>query len=223
MTYFVALFRLVTAYFALAGTAKTWLLGQPVNLVYFTHQTNLLIAFLFIWGAFASVLKGIQPPAWLKGMATLNIIITGLVAWLVLPPANMSEQLFVLGIPGNVSTHIIVPIMATVDFLLFDEHRRFKWLDSLTWLIYFPIYITFVFVRALVFHGVGPATDGSPYPYGFINIDKLGAQHVATNCAIYLGIFFILALIIVAIDKALPKRSPLTGSAPDASHFKRIR
>lgn len=223
MTYFVALFRFVTAYFALAGTARTWFFGDYTNLVFFTHQTNILIAILFIWGGFASILKGIQPPAWLKGMVTLNIIITGLVAWLVLPPADMSQQLFVLGVPGNVSTHIIVPIMATIDFLLFDEHRRYKWKDALTWLIYFPIYIAFVFTRALVFHGVGPGDGGSPYPYGFINIDMLGAQKVALNCVIYLAIFLVLALIIVAIDKILSKRTPLTGSAPDASHFKKIR
>ncbi|MFD0704433.1 Pr6Pr family membrane protein [Alloscardovia venturai] len=223
MTYLVALFRFVTAFFALAGTSKSWLLGEPVNLVFFTHQTNILLGILFIWGGFASLLKGIQPPAWLKGMVTLNIIITGLVAWLVLPPADLSQQLYIFGIPVSTMVHIITPIMATIDFIFFDEHRRFKWLDALTWLIYFPAYIAFIYIRALIFHGIGPGDGNSPYPYGFINLDKLGTMGVVTNCAVYLAIFFVLALIIVVIDKALPKRTALTGTAQNASRFAKIR
>ncbi|PKZ15071.1 hypothetical protein CYJ32_06155 [Alloscardovia omnicolens] len=223
MTLFVALFRFATASFALAGTSKTWFFGETQNLVYFTHQTNLLIAAIFIWAGCASLLRGVQPPAWVKGALTLNIIITGLVAWLVLPAPDMSKQLYIFGIPTITMVHIIVPIMATVDFLLFDEHRRFILLDSLTWLIYFPVYLAFVVIRAKVFHAVGPEADGSPYPYGFINLDKLGLQHFVINCAVCLGIFFVLALIIVLIDKALPKRTVLTGSSVNAARLKKVR
>ncbi|WP_418969508.1 Pr6Pr family membrane protein [Alloscardovia omnicolens] len=223
MTFIVALFRFATAFFALAGTSKTWLMGETQNLVYFTHQTNLLIAAVFVWAGCASILRGVQPPAWLKGALTLNIIITGLVAWLVLPPANPATQFYVFGIASSTMVHIIVPIMASLDFLLFDEHRRFKWLDSLTWLIYFPVYLAFILIRAKVFHAVGPESDGSPYPYGFINLDKLGLQHFVTNCAMYLAIFFVLALIMVVVDKALPQRTALTGSSTNASRLKKVR
>lgn len=223
MIYFVALFRFAVAFFALAGTSKTWMLGQTQNLVYFTHQTNLLIAIVFIWAGFASLLKGIQPPAWLKGALTLNIIITGLVAWLVLPPDDPATQTYIFGIALNTMVHVIVPIMASIDLVFFDEHRRFKWLDALTWMIYFPVYLAFVLIRAKVFHGVGPSADGSPYPYGFINLDKLGLQQFVLNCAMYLAIFFVLALIIVVLDKALPARTPLTGTSSSAARLKRAR
>ncbi|WP_033376749.1 Pr6Pr family membrane protein [Alloscardovia criceti] len=223
MTFIVAIFRFLTAAFALAGTSQTWMFGQSQNLVYFTHQTNLLIAITFIWAGFASILRGVQPPAWLKGGLTLNIIITGLVAWLVLPPADPATETYIWGMASTTMVHIIVPIMASIDFLLFDEHRRFSWSYALTWLIYFPVYLAFVLVRALVFHATGPASDGSPYPYGFINLDKLGLNQFVINCGIYLGLFFVLALIIVIVDKALPQRTPLTGTVANAPRFKRSR
>ncbi len=223
MTIIVALFRFVVAALALAGTSRAWFFGEAQNLVYFTYQTNLLIAFTFIWAGLAGLLRGVQPPAWLKGALTLNIIITGLVAWLVLPPDNPATVFRIFGVPSNLLAHILVPILTTVDFVLFDEHRRFKWLDSLTWLIYFPVYLAFVVIRARVFHGVGPAAGGNPYPYGFIDLDKLGIQQFLLNCVIYLSIFFVLALIIVVVDKALPARTPLTGTSPRAARFKRIR
>ncbi|TCD53909.1 hypothetical protein EJ419_06570 [Alloscardovia theropitheci] len=223
MTILVSLFRFAVAAMALAGTCRAWFYGDTQNLVYFTYQTNLLIAFLFIWAGLAGLLRGVQPPAWLKGMVTLNIIITGLVAWIVLPPDDPAAVFRIFGIPSNLLAHILVPICAAIDFVLFDEHRRFKWVDALTWLIYFPIYLAFVVIRALVFHGVGPAAGGNPYPYGFIDLAKLGIQQFALNCVIYLAIFFVLALIIVVVDKALPARTVLTGSSPRAARFKRIR
>ncbi len=213
MRFIAGIYRLTIAFFCFAGTYETWLVGKTSNLVYFTHETNIALGIVMIWAGFASLLKGVQPPAWLKGMLTLNIIITGLVAWLVLPPTDPADELYAFGIATHTMAHVIVPIMAVADFLIFDEHRKFKWHYTFSWMLYYPIYLAFVLIRAHFLPNGGPGNDGSPYPYDFINLPKLGMHQFVTNCAVYLGIFFVLAWILFIIDHALPRKTKLTGTA----------
>ena len=108
--------------------------------------------------------------------------------------------------------HVITPIMAVVDFILFDPHRRFKWHYVLTWLIYFPIYLAFVLVRAAIWPHSGPEDGGNPYPYAFIDLGKLGWGQLTVNIAACLVSFFILGLVLFLIDRILPPKTPLTSS-----------
>lgn len=209
MKYLAGVFRLCIAFFALAGTHETWLLGQVNNLAFFTHQTNIMLGLVMIWAGFASLLDGRQPPAWLKGCLTLYIAITGLVAWLVLAPAVIGpDTVRVFGIPCVWMVHIIVPIMAGIDFLLFDPHRRFRWHYTLTWLAYFPFYLAFVLIRAALWPHAYLDGD-SPYPYPFVDLAKLGWAQLGVNMAIYLGVFFALGLALFLIDRVLPRRALL--------------
>lgn len=210
MRFAAGIFRLLTAFFALAGTHETWLLGEVKNLAFFTHETNIALGLVMIWAGFASLLKGVQPPAWLKGCLTLYISITGLVAWLVLAPTVIGpDTVRVAGIPCVWMVHIIAPIMAVADFLLFDPHRRYRWHYTLTWLLYFPAYLAMILVRAAIWPT--SALDGdSPYPYPFVDLAKLGWAQLGVNIAIYLAVFFGLALVLFLIDRVLP-RKPLLG------------
>ena len=88
MRYVAGVYRLVIAFFCIAGTNETWTFHKPANFVYFTHQTNILLGIVMLWAAIASFRGSKQPPAWLKGMLTLNILITGLVAGFILPPTD---------------------------------------------------------------------------------------------------------------------------------------
>lgn len=208
-----ALWRFATAGFCIAGTLEFWWMHNATKLVYFTFQTNLILAFVMLWAGCATLIDGVQPPAWLKGMVTLNIVITGLVAWLVLPPTDLNTAVLLFGMPTATMVHVIAPIMASVDFLIFDEHRRFPWHYALTWLIYFPIYLVFVLVRAQLYPNSGPGNGGNPYPYDFIDLQALGWAKLGINIVVYLAIFAGIALIIIGIDRALPKSTPLTATA----------
>lgn len=212
MNIVAGIYRLAIAFFCLAGTHETWLLGEWKNLCFFTHETNIVLGLVMVWAGFASLLDGRQPPAWLKGCLTLYIAITGLVAWLVLEPAVIGpDTARVLGIPCVWMVHIIAPIMACLDFVLFDAHRRFRWQYTLTWLIYFPFYLAFVLVRAALWpHS---ALDGaSPYPYPFVDVAQIGWAQLGVNIVIYLAVFFLLGLVLFLIDKVLPAKPPLGGA-----------
>lgn len=211
MRYLVAVYRFLIAFFCLAGTHEAWLLGAANHWVYFTFQTNVALGLVMIWAGAATLFNWKQPPAWLKGCLTLYIVITGLVAVVVLG-LDSSSYLLVMGIRTSYMVHAITPIMAVVDFILFDPHRRFKWHYVLTWLIYFPVYLTFVLVRAAIWPNSGPEDGGNPYPYAFIDLGKLGWGQLTVNIAEYLVIFFILGLVLFLIDKVLPPKTPLTAS-----------
>ena len=204
----VAAFRLAIAFFAFAGTYEAWTGAIPNKFVFFTFQSNMVIGLVMAWAGLATLLRGVQPPAWLKGCLTLYIVITGLVANFILnlvpgPP-------YVLGIPTSTMVHMIVPIGAVLDFLLFDAHRRFKWHFSLSWLIYFPLYLGFVLIRAAIWPNSGPGHDDlltSSYPYNFIDVSNIGWAQLGINICIYLAAFLVLGLIIVGLDRVLPAKA----------------
>ncbi|MDD6373905.1 MAG: Pr6Pr family membrane protein [Bifidobacteriaceae bacterium] len=220
MRYFVGIFRFVIAFFCLAGTSETWTFAKPANFVYFTHQTNILLGIVMIWAGISSLLGKKQPPAWLKGMLTLNILITGIVAAVILPPTDSSDYVFLPFLPGIPlvrMVHVIAPILVSIDFLLFDEHRRFPWKYALDWLIYFPIYLAFVLIRAQIWPHSGPEKGGNPYPYDFVNLKEIGWSGMCKNIVIYMLAFFVAGLLLCLIDRLLPRRTPLTGCLPGTS------
>ena len=209
MRLLAGIFRLAAAGLAIAGTFTTWSGARPWDWVFFTNQTNLLFAFVMLWAGAASLVRGVQPPAWLKGCVTLYMAITGLVAWLVLPPATMGpETVMVLGLATPTIVHVITPIMAGVDFLLFDAHRRFAWHYVFSWMIYFPLYLAFVLLRAAMLPDA-PLPNGSLYPYPFVDVSQLGWAQLGMNAVTYLGAFLAGGLLLFLVDRLLPERALL--------------
>lgn len=199
----VGLYRIAVAVFALIGTQEIWRDGDPSGLVYFTNQSNLLLAVVFVWAGFASFARQPQPPAWLKGAVTLFILITGLVAYFILPPDAPGEATVVLGLTDGQIVHQLTPAMAFVDFLLFDPHRRLRIKNAALWLLYPVAYCAFTTVRGVVL----PDTD---YPYGFVDVAEIGYLGLVQNVVLYGVGFFVLGLVIVGIDRVLP-RNPVIG------------
>lgn len=209
MKYFVGIYRLVIAFLCLAWTSVAW--STTSYWTYFTYQTNFVLGLVMLWAGMASLIDGKQPPAWLKGVLTLYILITGIIAATLLPPADPATAKYVFGVMTNVILHRVVPIMATIDFILFDAHRRFKWHYIFSWLIYFPFYLAFVLIRAALWPHSGPEPGGVPYPYGFINLKQIGAGQLTINVVLCLIFFAVLGLVLFLIDKILPAE-PLIGA-----------
>ena len=84
MRFIVALWRLAIAGLCFVGTYEAW--SKPQYWVYFTFQTGFVLGIVMLWAGAATLLKGIQPPAWLKGCLTLYAIVTALVAFFLMPP-----------------------------------------------------------------------------------------------------------------------------------------
>ncbi|RKT86508.1 hypothetical protein SAMN05421805_106161 [Saccharopolyspora antimicrobica] len=201
-----ALFRIAVLVAAVTGVYLTSKDGFADSLVYFTIQSNVLVSVVFAWASWATVRGTGQPPAWLKGGTTLYITITGLVYNLVLADApfqmgagtsDFSDQL----------VHVITPVAAVVDWLLFDEHRRFRWAAAVAWLVYPVGYLVFALGRGTLL--------GTGYPYPFIDVDVIGYDGLALNLLIYGGAFWLLGLALVAVDRALPRNTAVPAPEPE--------
>lgn len=206
----IALFRLFVAWLAVMGTKDLWTRGDLDTLVYFTNQSGLLLAVVMVWGAVAQVTRVRQPPAWLKGAVVLFLAITALVSAFVLEPEAPAAPVLVLGLTSGTIEHELNPALAALDFLLLDAHRRLRWRTAALWVLYLVAYAAFALVRAAVL-------PEPHYPYGFIDLAELGWGGFLTNVATYGVGFYALGLVVVALDRALPRRALIgsAGSGPD--------
>lgn len=218
MRYLVALYRCIVVALVLACTYSGWLNGLGRAWIPLETQAAFAMAVVMLWAAAAALLKGIEPPAWLKGFVTLYVLIGALAVWFFYGSAGMMDGLRVWYIPLGLITRILLPGMAFLDFFFFDPHRRFAWHFTLSWMAYLPIYLTFVLVRAAVWPtsgsgivaGSGPGSSGSPFPYAGIDIKALGWERLTVNAAEYLVVCFALGLALFLIDRILPKRTALS-------------
>ena len=107
MRFIVALWRFAIAGFCFVGTYEAW--SKPQFWVYFTFQTGFVLGIVMLWSGAATLLKGIQPPAWLKGCLTVYAIVTALVAFFLMPPDDPAYVPQVIGIMTNTMLHKIAP------------------------------------------------------------------------------------------------------------------
>ena len=146
-------------------------------LPFFTIQSNVGYAIFAGWAA-RRVWRG-EPPASaaLKGAVTLYVVITGLVYHLVLtnPASGFAVAEVHRALPeaiGNQLLHTVVPVLAVLDWLVFDARGRYRWRYPVYWLA-FPLgYLGFALVRGLIVHR---------YPYPFIDVRELGYRGVAIS------------------------------------------
>ena len=203
MRFVAGIWRLAIVALCVMGTSEAW--TQPNRWVYFTFQTGALVGFVMLWAGAASLVRGVQPPAWLKGAATTYAIVVALVAFTMLPPDDPRYVPQIMGIMTNTMLHRIVPAMVVLDFLLFDEHRRLKASYPLLWLIYPPLYLTFVLVRAWWWPHAGPGAGGSPYSYDFLNLPAVGWAQFGIACLKVLAAFLASGAVVCLVDRALPE------------------
>jgi hypothetical protein len=209
----VIAFRVLTVLAVVAGVAFTAAGAATITglLPYFTIQSNLAFGIFAGWAAFR-LYRGERPaPVALKGAVTLYVVITGLVYHLVLTNsasgfAMAAIQRDLVQSVGNQLLHTVVPLLAVLDWLLFDTRGRYRWRYALYWLA-FPLgYLAFALLRGLVVHR---------YPYPFIDAGKLGYDGVAVSTVVFAVSFWILGAIFVLIDRLLSGRRRHTPAPAD--------
>lgn len=113
---------------------------------------------------------------------------------------------------GNVTKHIVCPLLFIIDFLLFDKHHSIKWYDCLLCTVLPLGYVAFVLIRGAIL----PADyAGTVYPYFFLNADELGYGGVALWVLILLLVFIVIAFLFFLYDKLEYKDKRLTFSLKD--------
>jgi hypothetical protein len=206
MTVVVGLYRLALA--AITLVALFWRPSTGLHLtvedyVYFTNQSNLLMALAMLWGAVAAFTRRPDPPTWVFGAVTLFLLITGLVSYFILDPSPPGEEVVALGLTKAEIVHRLTPIATTLHFVLMVPHRRLRVRNAAWWLLYPVAYCAFSTVRGVV-------SPGSDYPYGFVDVSEIGYGGLLLNVLIYGVGFFVLGLVVVGLDRLLPAR-PLVG------------
>ena len=95
---------------------------------------------------------------------------------------------------GDELTHLVIPVLFLLYWLVFSPKGELKWKDTFPWLIYPLIY----FVWVIIFG----ALSGF-YPYYFIDVNKLGYSKALLHSGMLTIGFLLLSLLFVAIDKLM--------------------
>ncbi|EAR25379.1 hypothetical protein A20C1_03911 [marine actinobacterium PHSC20C1] len=177
----LAIVALVTgAVIATVAEAAARVTINPFNMFgYFTIQSNIILAIVYTVVAIVALRGDAASPALniARGSVTTYIIIVGLVYATLLAPLGAAG-----GVPvawANTALHIITPIYALADWILFSDRARISFRRLWIVLIYPLVWVIVVLVRG--------ATDGwVPYPF----------LHPDTG---YASVFFYVGLIVVVM------------------------
>ena len=155
---------------------------QPSNfLSYFTNDSNLLAAAVFLVAA-------IWPAArtdWWRGLAVVCMAITGIVFNLLL----RSEELATLPWVNEV-VHVIAPVVVVVDWAVMPPAMRISAGAAARWLILPFLWLVYTLARGSI---------SGWYPYPFLNVSKLGAGVVAMYCAAIFGGFLVSVAVVSVV------------------------
>lgn len=132
---------------------------NPFNFFgFFTNQSNIIAAVAFFASAFF-ILSGKVQPSWviyLRALATVIMAIVGIVYNTLLSDKGL-EGAFNLQWSNDI-LHIVIPIYAVLDWVLFGDRHKLPFSRLWLMLIYPIVWIVVVLIRG--------ATDGwVPYPF----------------------------------------------------------
>ncbi|MEC5150756.1 Pr6Pr family membrane protein [Cryobacterium sp. GrIS_2_6] len=163
MRYLVPALRLTVAFLGLVAIVSTFFdtatraTINPFNFFgFFTMQSNIILVSVLLIAALVSF-SGKRQSRWLvlaRGCATTYIVITGVV-----------YNVLLSGLEGGVSLawantvlHVILPLYAALDWVIFSDRSPLSWNKLWVALIYPIVWIIVVLIRG--------ATDGwVPYPF----------------------------------------------------------
>lgn len=172
---------------------------------FFTILSNVLVASTTTSAATASAspIGRFLADASVRGGVALCIGVTGLIYFFVLSStwAPTGAQWLV-----DKALHYVTPLAYLAWWLAAAEHGRLRWSDPLRWLL-FPG----AFLLWSLLHG---AWSGW-YPYPFLEAGALGYAAVLRNGVLIGGLFAVLGLSIVALDRLLARRVALPVPAGD--------
>lgn len=196
-------------FFSNAGKSGAALATATINYFsYFTTLSNLFIAVgltavlvapMSRVGRFFGGPRGATPLAF-------YITITGIVFWLLLRDTTHPEG---LGVGLNAIHHYVVPLAYPLWWLFFVRKGELRLWNVIDWLIFPALYALYTLL-----HG----EEAAWYPYGFVDVTKLGFDRVVHNMVMFAIEFAILACLYVLIDSVIgyvrSRRKPAQAALP---------
>ena len=146
---------------------------------FFTIQSNIIagVVLLIVGAGTLLNVKANRQFAFIRGAATLYMVITGIVFALLL--AGLAERLQ-LTVPWvNMVLHYLIPIVMLVDWLLFPPKFKFSLQHTILWLAFPLVYLAYALIRGSIVNW---------YPYPFLDPPQVGwASVIVTSIAIAIG------------------------------------
>ena len=137
-----------------------------------------------------------------KYTAMVSLLITALIAHFMLFDAMFKDGQLVFHL---VVLHYIVPAMAILDWLLFDEKGKMAVWGPFTWLSLAAVYLVVVMIGAGPLGldlGGGTTAGQTRYPYTFLDPAISGVDGVALFIGAMVVAFVLIGYLIFGIDKA---------------------
>ena len=192
------LLKIVVILSALVGTiisamasADAFMGGHRV-FMYFTIQSNLLIALVSLIGlCYILLKKEVNKILYvIKFVSTISITLTGFVFCFVLAP-TMENSAWNL---ANILTHVIVPVAAIVDFFIVGDSTKYQKND--VWLVIIPPLLYAIYA------GIGYALKweflpNTYYPYFFLNWGSKAGAFGFSNELPFVGVFWWIILLLL--------------------------
>ena len=168
---------------------------------YFTIQSNVMCLILLFW----NLRK--EPPALLRGLATVCITLTFLVYHALLRPDSLTlDNLMNIKNLATTFAHYLVPACIWIDYLFFTQKGLMRLSYPFKWLCYPLLYLAYIL---LVYKPLGGTfiVDGQlcKVPYFFLDVEVLGTGGAAFWCMILAIGFLILAYLFLLLDKLLSR------------------
>lgn len=142
---------------------------------FFTIQSNVIAALVLLTVGIGTFTRQKTNPqfAFIRGAATLYMVMTGIIFALLLAGLQQSLQTTIPWV--NTVLHYIMPIVMLVDWLLYPPKFTFSFRHTILWLTYPIVYLVYSLIR-------GEFTNWYPYP--FINPLQSGWASVIVMCII---------------------------------------
>ena len=188
----------VVGTFRSANGAKGIFMGGSRAFMFFTIQSNILIAVICAAGLCLLLRNRPVSRAWyvVKLTGTVSITLTGAVFAVMLAPLLGSLAWNV----QNTLTHVVVPIAAVADFLVIAPGAGLK-RNSVVWVLLPPL--LYVIYAAVGFVNGWEFIKGQNYPYFFLNWGSPAGAFGFSDKLPYLGcVWWILILMLFLLGVA---------------------
>jgi hypothetical protein len=182
--------------------------------IFFTNISNYLCVVIMFAELIQTIRKKkdgyVTVSPGLRVISLLGIVLTFLVFNILLagdagrdPALNYKVECVLL--------HVVLPIMYTLDWLVFYEHGKMNWKMPLLSSLFPLAYVGYVFAHAALMHfdsSIMNHTGTNPliYPYFFLNPERVGVQGVIKWVIILLIFFIVLGFIFMLIDHVLGRK-----------------
>jgi hypothetical protein len=186
------------------ATGQSPLTGLINTLSYFTVLTNLLVAIAVTASLFPSRSHSLLNRPDIQSAIALYIFVVGLTYSLLLRHVWEPTGLQFV---ADVALHDAVPILYILYWLVFVPKGTLHWRQPVWWMIYPALYFVYAMLR-------GGYTG--KYAYYFIDAGSLGYPKVFAIAAAFVAMFYVLGLIVVAIDHWMGRLQQ--GQALQSSH-----